>query len=479
MQIAPTHAVANTGATSIFVMAGTPANNIRVATKPIHISLPDCAADNNDITIVTSNCATTAEHHVSAMQITPTHAVADTGTTSIFVMAGAPANNICAATKPIHISLPDGKKIISTHICDVDIPGLPHKLIGHIVPEMKMASLLGIRILCKAGCEVIFDDEKCQVHYRGNTILTGYKDPASNLWTLPILHREGGLWTTPRSDSVTSEPTPLQPGPCKGHAPQPPFVPPPELASFSYHQTTKANAVKFMHQSLCNPLIVSLIKTINAAFLRGAPHLNAKSVQKYLMPNPAMSKDHTKWPRKGMWSMTPKMTHPSCPCPPCAPSIHHPIMPGLIPNDDNKDDNNKPRPTYIDDIDNESITNVFCFGAFANKNTDVVYNDCTGNFPFMLLAGNICFFVVYHYKTNAIFATPIPGLDSQSILDAYKKNFNFFVSKGYTPKINVMDNQATKAIKLYLTPQQCCLQLVKPGDHRVNAAERAIQTFKN
>jgi hypothetical protein len=97
------------------------------------------------------------------MQIAPTHAVADTCAMSIFVMAGAPANNIRMATKPIHISLSDGKKIISTHICDVDIPGLPHILIGHIVPEMKMASLLGICILCKAGCKVIFDEKSVKL----------------------------------------------------------------------------------------------------------------------------------------------------------------------------------------------------------------------------------------------------------------------------------------------------------------------------
>ena len=42
-----------------------------------------------------------------------------------------------------------------------------------------------------------------------------------------------------------------------------------------------------------------------------------------------------------------------------------------------------------------------------------------------------------------------------------------------------MDNQATKAIKLYLTPQECKLQLVKPGNHCVNTAGHAIQTFKN
>jgi hypothetical protein len=72
---------------------------------------------------------------------------------------------------------------------------------------------------------------------------------------------------------VVSESTPSRPGPCKGCAPPPPFVPPPELALFSYHQTTKANAVKFMHQSLCNLPITSLIKAISAGFLRGAPHL--------------------------------------------------------------------------------------------------------------------------------------------------------------------------------------------------------------
>jgi hypothetical protein len=89
-------------------------------------------------------------------------------------------------------------------------------------------------------------------------------------------------------------------------------------------------------------------------------------------------------------------------------------------------------------------------------------------------------FVMYHYKTNAIFATPIPGLDLKNNLDAYTKNFEYLVSKGYTPRINIMDNQATKLIKFYLTPQQCSLQLVEPGNHQVNAAEQcAIQTFKN
>ena len=52
-------------------------------------------------------------------------------------------------------------------------------------------------------------------------------------------------------------------------------------------------------------------------------------------------------------------------------------------------------------------------------------------------------------------------------------------AKGVKPKLNILDNQATKHIKKYLTKNECKLQLVEPHKHRVNAAKRAIQTFKD
>jgi len=42
-----------------------------------------------------------------------------------------------------------------------------------------------------------------------------------------------------------------------------------------------------------------------------------------------------------------------------------------------------------------------------------------------------------------------------------------------------MDNQTTKYIKKFLTEKGYQLQLVEPHNHRVNAAEQAIQTFKD
>ncbi len=146
------------------------------------------------------------------------------------------------------------------HICDIIIPGLPTILTGHIMPDMTTASLFGICILCKARCKVLFDNNKCQVIYNGKVILTGYKDPNSDLWTVPIL---------PSKPTRTTPDAQLSFGPCISDTPQ-------ELANFSYHCTSTENNVKFMYQSLCNPPKLSLLKAIRQGFLCGAPHLKGK-----------------------------------------------------------------------------------------------------------------------------------------------------------------------------------------------------------
>ena len=64
------------------------------------------------------------------------------------------------------------------------------------------------------------------------------------------------------------------------------------------------------------------------------------------------------------------------------------------------------------------------------------------------------FFVLYHYETNSILAMPITNLDYKSIFEAYKANFKMLEAKGYKPKVNVMDSQATKYIKRFLTKKR-------------------------
>ncbi len=142
-------------------------------------------------------------------------------------------------------------------------------------------------------------------------------------------------------------------------------------------------------------------------------------------------------------------------------------------------EHNAQRPNLISEDEDKSIANMFCFGAFADKNSGIVYHDLTESFPYMSLDGSVCFLVLYHYTSNCILGTPIAGLDDKSIFEVYKTRFKELESKGFKPKLNVMDNQATKHIKNFLTKNVCKLQLVEPHNHQVNAAECAIQTFKD
>jgi hypothetical protein len=59
-------------------------------------------------------------------------------------------------------------------------------LTGHIIPNLSIASLFGIRVLPEAGCTVTFDKTTCIVRYNGAIILRGTKDPATDLWILPL-----------------------------------------------------------------------------------------------------------------------------------------------------------------------------------------------------------------------------------------------------------------------------------------------------
>ena len=67
----------------------------------------------------------------------------------------------------------------------------------------------------------------------------------------------------------------------------------------------------------------------------------------------------------------------------------------------------------------------------------------------MSIDGSVCFFVLYHYELNAILVKAIANVDDHSIYEAYKEVFETLEAKGYKPKMNVMDNQATKFIKSF------------------------------
>ena len=114
-----------------------------------------------------------------------------------------------------------------------------------------------------------------------------------------------------------------------------------------------------------------------------------------------------------------------------------------------------------------------------NKKDGTIYADLTGNFPITSMNGMQAVFIIYDWTTNAILATPIKYAKAETIVECFKQNVEYLSKRGFKPVYNIIDNVATNAIKTYLKSENIEVQFVTPYEHRVNAAERAIQTFKN
>ena len=139
------------------------------------------------------------------------------------------------------------------------------------------------------------------------------------------------------------------------------------LAAFAHSVRTCANGVKFAHQSLGNPTISTLLKAVRKGFLIGCPNLSEKLILKYLNPSPATAKGHMKRPRHGICSTRRKLSPTSATSPIAdALTIPHIPPPEWMPMPDDFGRPHGVGPNMIID-DDESIANVFCYGAFADK----------------------------------------------------------------------------------------------------------------
>ena len=114
-----------------------------------------------------------------------------------------------------------------------------------------------------------------------------------------------------------------------------------------------------------------------------------------------------------------------------------------------------------------------------NPDKNVVYTALTEHFPVILITGNKYFFILYHYSTTAILAEPMSSKSDHKALRAYEKLYTYLQQRGFTVSLNVMNNEASIAVKQQIEHTGASFQLVEPYNHCVNDAERAIQTFKH
>jgi hypothetical protein len=124
------------------------------------------------------------------------------------------------------------------------------------------------------------------------------------------------------------------------------------------------------------------------------------------------------------------------------------------------------------------MQDVFCFASLSNTITGTMYTNITSAYPVRTFKSMQYIFVAYFYDLNAIIVRTMPSCTYASMVTAFTQVITTLKTGGYHPALNVMDNECSAVFEKYIRSEQINIQLVPPHNHRVNAAERAIATFK-
>jgi hypothetical protein len=91
-----------------------------------------------------------------------------------------------------------------------------------------------------------------------------------------------------------------------------------------------------------------------------------------------------------------------------------------------------------------------------------LYTDLTGKFPVRSSKGNAYVMVCYVYDCNYVKVIPMKSRSASEWVKAYDTIHQELTVKGFTPKFQTLDNEASAALKIFLTANAVEYQLVPP-----------------
>ena len=87
--------------------------------------------------------------------------------------------------------------------------------------------------------------------------------------------------------------------------------------------------------------------------------------------------------------------------------------------------------------------------------------------------------IIYVYNTNTILVKSLKSKKEAELNKAYDEIYQDLDRKNYTPLFHRVENELSNENKTWLREKGITPELVPPHNHRRNAAERAIRTYKN
>jgi hypothetical protein len=91
-----------------------------------------------------------------------------------------------------------------------------------------------------------------------------------------------------------------------------------------------------------------------------------------------------------------------------------------------------------------------------------LYTDLTGKFPVRCSKGNYYVMVCYVYDCNYVKVVPMKSRSASEWVKPYGHIHQELTAKGFKPKLQTLDNEASAALKTFFTANDVEYQLVPP-----------------
>ena len=352
----------------------------------------------------------------------------------------------------IHVILPTGERITSTHTGELNFSELRAGKRVHVFKSL-WGSLLGIGDLCDEGLIAVFtktavfivDIEAQQV------ILTGRRDAKTRLWMIALRPI-----TAPEKKTAIARANAICREHPNGHDLR---TPPPHtstaeqtkktIKNTSPHRINKASLqaldtagdrVEFFSRVFCSPVETTLINAVTKGWIQ-FPGITANILKRH---------------RKRL------RTHESAA--------------GHL---DQVHQNHHRRDVHTSESMSKDPHEKTPINILTHVHTEGNHMDSTGRFPVVSHRGNQYNLVLHSEGANYIKIIPMQTRSKQSYLKAHQIALDFYEEFGYTPTFQRLDNEISNDFMAHLQSKNIKIDLVPPHQHRRNKAERDIRTYKN
>jgi hypothetical protein len=218
------------------------------------------------------------------------------------------------------------------------------------------------------------------------------------------------------------------------HIPEP-------IANNVYELRNIGDLVHYFHKALFSPTKSAMLQAVKDGHLITWPGLTEDAINKHFKLTPATAMGHMNQRRQNIRSTSKLPT--------------------------------EKQPTLDTDLGTKNHL-VYAFVVDQGQ----LYTDLTGKFPVQSSKGNAYVMVCYVYDCNYFKVIPMKSRSASEWVKAYDTVYKELTVKGFKPKLQTLDNEASAALKNFFTVNDIDYQLVLPHCHRRNAAERATRTFK-